>query len=190
MIKFTVLQTLKFFPLFPFFFFCSLHLVSGQSVEGKEFNKKGYQAWVTLDDSRVTHGLLWKMDSDKIEIKSDQVKQWKNPNSTATTLEIPIERIVSIRVKRLNAVWKGYGYGVLTGVGVGSIAAMVYEASEPNDGSILLIPMGGFIGSAVGIVAGSMPGKVFRIDGNKEKMAEYFSELDKKAFWTTEKEKK
>lgn len=180
----------KLLTLFSIFFLSSLSLVNGQTVDGKTFNSKGYQAWVTLDDSRVTHGLLWRLDADKIEIKSDQVKQWKNPNSNATTLEIPIERITSVRIKRINAVWKGYGYGVMTGVAVGTVAALTYESIDPGEGSILLVPMGGFIGSFIGIVGGSLTGKVFSIEGSKEKMAEYFPELERRAFWTTEIEKK
>jgi len=164
-------------------FWMTLGTSYGQAVEGKVFNKNGYQAWVTLKDSSDVHGLLWNVDSEKIEIKSDQVKNWKKPDSGGSVLEIPIERVKSIRTKRVHAVWKGYGYGVLTGVAVGSITAIIYETVDPDQGSILLVPMGGFLGSGIGIIAGLMPDKTYMINEDLKDLNSIFRELDKKAFW-------
>lgn len=183
-------SAIKFFALFSFLLSSTLQIAIGQSVEGKTFNSKGYQAWITLEDSRVVRGLLWNVDPEKIEIKSDQIKGWKNANSNAEILNIPIERVESVRIKRVHAVLKSYGYGVLTGVAVGSLAAITFEAIEPNSGYVLLIPMGGFLGSGIGIIAGTLPGKVFRIARSKKKMSEILPAMDKKAFWKMENSKK
>lgn len=170
-----------------FCFWTALGISYGQAIEGKVFNKNGYQAWVTLKDSSDVHGLLWKVDSEKIEIKSDQVKNWKKPDSGGSVLEIPIEKVKSIRTKRVHSVWKGYGYGVLTGVAVGSVGALIYEAIEPDDGSVLLIPLGGFLGSGIGIIGGLMPGRTFVIKKDQQEWNSNLPELDKKAFWRRER---
>ena len=166
-----------------FCFWTALGTSYGQAVEGKVFNKNGYQAWVTLKDSSDVHGLLWNVDSEKIEIKSDQVKNWKKPDSGGSVLEIPIERVKSIRTKRVHAVWKGYGYGVLTGIAVGSVGAIIFEAIDADEGSILLVPMGGFLGSGIGIVAGLMPDKTYVINEDLKEWNSIFPDLEKKAFW-------
>lgn len=154
-------------------------IASGQVVEGKEFNKKGYQAWVTLEDSRVIHGLLWNVDSVKIQIKSDQIKGWKDPDSSAKIFEIPVERIQSIKTKKIRAVLKGYGWGAIIG---NSFGAMVAVASD-DDMSILYVPLFGMIGSVAGIIAGSLPDKKFGIETNQEKMNQALLDLDKRSFW-------
>lgn len=173
-------------------FLCFLSVLGtlhGQAVEGKVFNKNGYQAWITTTEKSVFHGLLWSVNEDTVYFTSDLEKNWKKPQAATKILKLPITEIESIRTKRVHAVWKGYGYGVLTGVALGSVSALIYESIEPDDGSILLIPLGGFLGSGIGIIAGSMPGKTFIINRNKDLFNSHFSDLDKRAFWRQSKNK-
>jgi hypothetical protein len=77
---------------------------------------------------------------DTVYFRSDQEDNWKTQLANNIILKLPVTEIESIRTKRVHSVWKGYGYGVLTGVAVGSVGALIYEAIESDEGSALLIP--------------------------------------------------
>jgi len=172
-------SSFRFIALFSILLLSTIQLVIGQSVEGKAFNSKGYQAWVTLEDSRVVRGLLWSVDPDKVEIKSNQVKGWKNPNSSAEILALPIDRIQSIRTKKTRAVLKGYGVGAITGNSLGAVVALI----DGEDFSILFVPLFGMVGSVTGLIAGALPDKTFKIELSQQKLREALPDLDKRAFW-------
>lgn len=179
MLKSHHLPALRVLSLLIIFFSLSPQIVVGQSVEGKTFNSKGYQAWVTLEDSRVIRGLLWNVNPEKIIIKSDQVKGWKNPNSSAEIIEVPVDRIQSIRTKKTRAVLKGYGVGAITGNSLGAVVALI----DGEDFSILFVPLFGMIGSVTGLIAGALPDKTFEIEMNQQKLRQAIPDLDKRAFW-------
>ncbi|MCS5490183.1 hypothetical protein [Algoriphagus limi] len=159
-------------------------LVNAQDISGKSFNKKGYQAWVKLKDSSIIHGLLWNVDSSFIEIKTDDVKGWKNPESNAPLKKIQIQDIQSIETKKVRAVLKGYGWGAIIGNSLGLVAAGVAELSWPeNDGHMLLVPMFGLTGSFIGLIGGAANDKKFEIGGNSGNLEANLPELSKRAFW-------
>lgn len=174
---------MKNYILLFFCFWTASGTVYGQAVEGKIFNKNGYQVWITTTENSVFHGLLWMVNEDTVYFTSDLEKNWKKPPEAPKILKLSITDIEAIRTKRVHAVWKGYGYGVLTGVAVGSVGALIYEAIEPDEGSALLIPLGGFLGSGIGIIAGLMPDKNFLINGNQTVWNSHLPDLDKRAFW-------
>lgn len=171
--------------LFTVFMIC-LSAISTNAQNGprKSFTRKGYQAWVELTDSRIIHGLLWNVDSSFIEIKTDQIAKWKNPDSKAPIRKIQINEIQKIRTKKVRAVLKGYGWGAIIGNSLGALTAIGYEVSEPEiDGYILLMPMMGLAGSFTGLVAGSLPDRTFIIEGKEEKYTTNLPDLAKRAFW-------
>lgn len=165
-------------------------LVKGQNVPvpSKSFDKNGYQAWVKLTDSSIVHGLLWNVDSAFVEIKTDQVKDWKSPNSNAVLQRISAGEIQSIRTKKVRAVLKGYGWGAIIGNSFGFLAAATAEISDPgSDDYILLVPMCGLLGSFTGLIAGALPDKTFEFEGRSSILLDDLSKLDKRAFWKSKK---
>lgn len=181
--KLTQSSAIKILAIISFLLSSTLQFSKGQSVEGKTFNSKGYQAWVTLEDSKVVHGLLWNADTEKVEIKSDQVKGWKSPKTPAAILDIPVDQIQSIRTKKIRAVLKGYGWGAITGNSFGAVVAMV----DGEDFSILFVPFFGMIGSVTGLIAGALPDETFEIEMNQQKFRQAIPDLDKRAFWNCDK---
>lgn len=127
------------------------------------------------------------VSEDTVYFKSDQEENWKKPLANTEILKVPVTEIESIRTKRVHSVWKGYGYGVLTGVAVGSVGALIYEAIKPDEGFALLIPLGGFLGSGIGIIAGMMPDKDFLINGNLTVWNSNLPDLKKRAFYRNRK---
>lgn len=170
--------------LFSAIIFCLFEAqTSAQTSPRKSFNRKGYQAWVKLTDNRIVHGLLWNVDSAFVEIKSDQSKKWKSPDSKSPIIKIPLEKIQSIRTKKVNAVLKGYGWGAIIGNGLGFVVAIPLEIAEPDEGYILIVPMMGLAGSFTGLIAGALPDRTFKIYGKEENFELFLPELGKRAFW-------
>ncbi|WP_026950194.1 hypothetical protein [Algoriphagus mannitolivorans] len=170
--------------LFSAFLLCLIAASTmAQTTPRKSFNRKGYQAWVTLSNSAIVHGLLWSVDSSFVEIKSDQSKKWKSPDSKAQILKIPVEKIQSIRTKKVHAVLKGYGWGAIIGNSLGFAVAIPIEISEPNEGYILIVPMMGLAGSFTGLIAGSLPDRTFKVEGNINNYVSILPDLSKRAFW-------
>ena len=159
-----------------------------QDSTRKSFTKKGYQAWVRVKSLEQVHGLLWNVDSAFVEIKTDQVGDWKSSDSEARIIKVPFEEIQQIRTKKVRAVLKGYGWGAIIGNSVGGLLALGYEASEPGyDAYILLMPMLGMTGSITGIIAGAAPDRTFKIYGDQKTYFSFIKDLDKRAFWTLKK---
>lgn len=123
------------------------------------------------------------VNEDTVYFTSDLEKNWKKPRATTKIFKLLVTEIESTRTKRVHSVWKGYGYGVLTGVAVGTIGALVLEASG-DEFAILAVPFGGFIGSGIGLISGGMPDRMFSINGSKDLLKTYFPDLDKRAFWS------
>ncbi|MDX5339237.1 MAG: hypothetical protein LPK25_09425 [Cyclobacteriaceae bacterium] len=170
--------------LFSAFIFClAVSTTIAQTTPRKSFSRKGYQAWVKLTDSRIVHGLLWNVDSSFVEIKTDQSKKWKSPESKAPLLKIPVEKIQSIRTKKVHAVLKGYGWGAIIGNGLGFAVAIPLEISEPDEGYMLIVPMMGLAGSFTGLIAGSLPDRTFKVEGNSKNYVSILPDLSKRAFW-------
>ena len=168
--------------------FCLIDVpTNAQTTSGKTFSNKGYQAWVQLTNSRIVHGLLWDVDSSYVEIKSDGISKWKSPESKAPLIKIPVEKIQSIRTKKVHAVLKGYGWGAIIGNGLGFAVAIPLEITEPDEGYMLLVPMMGMAGSITGLIAGVLPDKTFKIQGKEENFTPLLSELGSRAFWKWEK---
>lgn len=181
---FNPLFMLKIYILFLLLVF-SFQGFSQTKPEYKTQNRKLYQAWVTLDNKKIIHGLLWNIDSLEVQIKLDKVKNWKRPTSSARIVEIPVDQIQKIRTKKTNAVLKGYGWGAIIGNSTGILVAVGSELAWPeNDGHALLIPLFGLAGSFTGLIAGSLPDRTFIINYNPKNLEINKLELNRRAYWT------
>ncbi|PZV87408.1 hypothetical protein CLV31_101281 [Algoriphagus aquaeductus] len=162
---------------------CMVLLIIGFSIsvnaqENPQFiyNPKPSEAKVYFINGITINGLLFKVTADSVYIKLAGHKFWRDPQFPSEVRGFSAEQIDKIHLKRNYNLAKSYLTGFSTGIIGGSIVGTLQKYSSG------FTPMlGGFIGSAAGLLASTAVGNTFEILANPENLRGHYPYINQRA---------
>lgn len=163
---------------------CMVLLIIGFSIsvnaqENPQFiyNPKPSEAKVYFINGITINGLLFKVTADSVYIKLAGHKFWRDPQFPSEVRGFSAEQIDKIHLKRNYNLAKSYLIGFSAGIVGGSIIGV----AQKNDFNFFTPMLGGFIGSATGLLASTAVGNTIEILANSENLRGHYPFMNQRA---------
>ena len=165
-------------------FICLNPLNAQDSIQAKDSNQKIkiYRTWVSLkSDPYKIKGVLYEIKDSSIFISNSMVKKDYSIDRFEV-VEIQINNILKIKIRRKNSMLNGIWIGALSGFVVGGVLGLMSDDSDYMSSEGMAIYGGAFfagIGAGVGGLFGLLKigipinGSMDNYNRNKDKLKKY-----------------